>query len=437
MNQDKWNKEYKKKLVDVGEAVKQIKPGSYVFMGAFGGEPVALEEEIIKQKERLKPLTITQGTVFGKARLVEHGLEKYFRYISLFSTKDVREAIKEGRAEYVPCFFSEQPDYIEKHFSPKGDPDIACVQISPPDESGFCSLGVSVDVARRAVDCSKLVIAEVNEQMPRVHGDSFIHINKLDYIVENNCPLPEIKVPEGNSISEKIGEYIEQFIENGSTLQLGIGTIPDAVLKTLKHKKDLGIHSEMISDGVVELVESGVINCYKKSYLPGKIVVTFLIGTKKLYNFVDDNPMIMIAPVSFTNNPNVIAKNDQMISINSALQVDLVGQVASEGVNYMQISGVGGQVDFVRGANLAKNGKSIIAFPSTAKNGAISRIVCGLDAGTFITTSRNDVDYIVTEYGVAQLKNKTVKERAKALIKIAHPKFREDLTFRAKELKII
>jgi len=364
-------------------------------------------------------------------------MEKYFRYISLFSTKDVREAIREGRAEYTPCFFSEQPDYIEKHFSPKGVPDVAYTQVSPPDNSGFCSLGVSVDVARRAVDCSKLVIAEVNEQMPRVHGDSFIHISKLNYIVQNNSPLPEIKVPEGDDISNKIGKYIEQFIENGSTLQLGIGTIPDAVLKTLKYKKDLGIHSEMISDGVVELVELGVINCHKKSYLPGKLVVTFLIGTKKLYDFVDDNPMIMIAPVSFTNNPNVIAKNDKMISINSALQVDLTGQVASEAINFTQISGVGGQVDFVRGAKLAKNGKSIIAFPSTAKNGTISRIVCGLNAGTFITTSRNDVDYIVTEYGVAQLRNKSIRDRAKSLIQIAHPEFRSDLEEEAKKLHII
>jgi len=432
-----WQKQYQKKLVDIKEAIKQIKPGNYVYMGAFGGQPLAIEGEIIKQRERLKLLTICQGPVFGHTRLVESGMEQFFRYISLFSTKEVKIAIKEGRAEYVPCFFSEQPNYIEKHFSPTGPPDVACIQVSSPDNSGFCSLGVSVDIARKAADCSKLVIAEINEQMPRVHGDSFIHISKLDYIIENNSPLTEIKVPEGNGISKKIGQNIEKFIEDGSTLQLGIGSIPDAVLKTLKHKKDLGIHSEMISDGVVDLVELGVINCHKKSYLPGKIVITFLIGTKRLYDFVDDNPMIMIAPVSFTNNPNVIAKNDKIISINSALQVDLVGQVASEAINYMQISGVGGQVDFVRGANLAKEGKSIIAFPSTAKNGTISRIVCGLDAGAFITTSRNDVDYIVTEYGVAQLKNKSVKERAKSLIKIAHPEFREKLELEAKKLNMI
>jgi len=433
-----WEREYKKKLSNVEDVVNNIKPNDYIFMGAFGGQPMAIEEEIIKQRERLKLLTICQGPVFsGHTRLVEPGMEQFFRYISLFSNKEVKKAIKEKRAEYVPCFFYEQPDYIEKYFSPKGVPDVACIQVSLPDNSGFCSLGVSVDVARRAIDCSKLVIAEVNQQMPRVHGDSFIHISKFNYIVEVNSALPEIKVPEGDGISNKIGKYIEQFVENGSTLQLGIGTIPDAVLKTLKHKKDLGIHSEMISDGVVDLVESGVINCHKKSYLPGKLVVTFLIGTKKLYDFVDDNPMIMIAPVSFTNNPNVIAKNDNIISINSALQVDLVGQVASEALNYMQISGVGGQVDFVRGANLAKKGKSIIAFPSTAKNGTISRIVCGLNAGAFITTSRNDVDYIVTEYGVAQLKNKTVRERAKSLIKIAHPEFRENLEEEAKKLNII
>ncbi|MBU4349155.1 4-hydroxybutyrate CoA-transferase [bacterium] len=432
-----WQKQYQKKLVDIKEAIKQIQPGNYVYMGAFGGEPLAIEGEIINQRERLKLLTIVQSTIFGHVKLVEPGMEKYFRYISLFSTKDVREAIKEGRAEYVPCFFSEQPNYIEKHFSPTGPPDVACIQVSSPDNSGFCSLGVSVDIARKATDCSKLVIAEVNDQMPRVHGDSFIHVNKINYMVENNHSLPEIKGPKENGVTAKIGQYIGDLIEDGSTLQLGIGTIPDAVLNTLKHKNNLGIHSEMISDGVVDLVQSGVINCSKKIFLPGKIVVTFLIGTKKLYDFVDDNPMIMISPVSFTNDPNIIAQNNKMTSINSALQVDLTGQVAAEAINFKQISGVGGQVDFIRGANLAKEGKSIIAFPSTAKNGTISRIVCGLNAGTFITTSRNDVDYIVTECGVAQLKNKSVKERAKSLIKIAHPEFRESLELEAKKLNII
>ncbi len=433
----KWREKYQEKLLNVEDVVKKIKSGDYVFMGAFGGQSIAIEEELVNQKERLSPLTIVQSTVFGTTKLIEPGMEKYFRYISLFSTKDVREAIKEGRAEYMPCFFSEQPDYIEKHFSPKGVPDVACIQVSPPDNNGFCSLGVSVDIARKAADCSKMVIAEINDQMPRVHGNSFIHINKIDYVIENNHPLPKISVPEENGDVTKIGQYIGDLIEDGATLQLGIGNIPDAVLKTLKHKKNLGIHSEMISDGVVDLVESGIINCSKKTFMPGKIVVTFLIGTKKLYDFVDDNPMITIAPVSFTNNPNVIAQNDKMISINSALQVDLVGQVASEAIDYMQISGVGGQVDFVRGASLAKKGKSIIAFPSTAKNETISRIVCNFNAGTFITTSRNDVDCIVTEYGVAQLKNRSVKERAESLIQIAHPKFRKDLEEEAKKLKLI
>lgn len=437
MNQNKWKKEYKNKFVNVEEAIKNIRSGDYIFMGSFGGQPNLIEEEIVNQKERLKPLTIVQGTIFGITKLVNPGAEKYFRYISLFANKEIRTAIQEGRAEYIPCFFSKQPEYIERYFSPKGVPDVACIQVSSPDESGFCSLGVSVDVARKAADCSKIVIAEINEQMPRVHGDSFIHINKINCFVENHRALPEIKVPEGDGISDKISKYIETFIEDGSTLQLGIGTIPEAVLKTLKHKKNLGIHSEMISDGIVDLVESGVINCIKKTYMPGKLVVTFLIGTKKLYDFIDDNPMIMIAPVSFTNDPNIIAKNNKMISINSALQVDLTGQVASEAIDYLQISGVGGQVDFVRGVNLAKNGKSIIAFPSTAKNETISRIVVGLDPGTFITTSRNDVDCIVTEYGIAQLKNKSVRERARALIEIAHPKFRENLKKKAERLKII
>ena len=432
-----WETHYKKKLLSTKEAIEKIKPGSYIFMGAFGGQPKAIEKELVNQRERLKPLTIIQGTLFSSTELLTPGMEKYFRYISLFSTKDVRIAIKEGRADYVPCFFSEQPEYIEKYFSPKGVPDVACIQVSTPDRSGFCSLGVSVDVARKAADCSKMVIAEINNYMPRVHGDSFIHVSKIDYLIENHSPLPEISVSEDGDVSSRIGGFIGDLIDDGTTLQLGIGTIPDAVLGTLRHKKDLGIHSEMISDGVVDLVEAGIINCSKKTFMPGKIVVTFLIGTKKLYDFVDDNPMIMIAPVSYTNNPNIIAQNYKMVSINSALQVDLFGQVASEAIDYMQISGVGGQVDFVRGANLAKDGKSIIAFPSTAKNGEISRIVCGINAGTFITTSRNDVDYVVTEFGVAHLKNKSVRERAKSLIAITHPKFREDLKKEAEKLNIL
>jgi 4-hydroxybutyrate CoA-transferase len=431
-----WKTICKNKLLSVKEAVEKIKPKSYVFMGAFGSQPKGIEKELVNQSERLKPLTIVQGTVFGTTALLDPRMKNYFRYISLFSTKEVRIAIKEGRAEYLPCLFSEQPEYIEKYFSPNGGPDVACIQVSPPDNSGFCSLGVSVDVARKAADCSKMVIAEINNNMPRVHGDSFIHVNNIDYLIENHSPLPEIKVIEADTISSKIGEYIGELIDDESTLQLGIGTIPDAVLKTLKHKKNLGIHSEMISDGVVDLIETGVINCTKKTYMPGKIVVTFLIGTKKLYDFVNDNPMIMISPVSYTNNPNIIAQNSKMVSINSALQVDLVGQVASEAIQYMQISGVGGQVDFVRGANLAKDGKSIIAFPSTAKKGEISRIVCGHNSGTFITTSRNEVDYVATEYGIAKLKNRTVRERAKSLIAIAHPKFREDLENEAKDLNI-
>lgn len=432
-----WKEKYKSKLLSAKEAVEKIEPGSYIFIGAFAAQPKAIEKELINQRERLKLLTIVQGPVFGTTELLHPSMKGYFCYVSLFSTKEVRIAIKEGMAEYLPCFFYEQPEYIVKHFSPKGVPDVACIQVSPPDNNGFCSLGLSVDVAREAADCSKMVIAEINCNMPRVHGDSFIHISKIDYLIENHSPLLEIKAIETDGISSKIGEFIGDLIEDESTLQLGIGTIPDAVLKTLKHKKNLGIHSEMISDGVVDLIESGVINCSKKTCMPGKIVVTFLLGTKKLYDFVNDNPMFMIAPVSYTNHPNIVAQNNKMISINSALQVDLVGQVASEAINYVQISGVGGQVDFVRGANLSKDGKSIISFPSTAKNGEISRIVCGHDAGTFITTSRNDVDYVVTEYGIAKLKNKTVRERAKSLIAIAHPRFRKNLENEAKKLNIL
>lgn len=301
------------------------------------------------------------------------------------------------------------------------------IQVSPPDHSGYCSLGVSVDYTMTTAKHAKTVIAQVNSSMPRTLGDSFLHVSEIHAFVEHNAPLIELKPPSITEVEQKIGDNCAALIADGDTLQLGIGSLPDAVLHALKDKKDLGIHSEMISDGVVELVDSGVINCSRKTLHQGKIVVSFLMGTPRLYDFVHDNPMVYMAPVEYTNDPYVIRKNDNMISINSCVQVDLYGQVCSESVGLKQISAVGGQVDFVRGANMSKGGKSIIAMPSTAAGGRISKIVAQLDEGAAVTTNRNDVNYIVTEYGVAKLKGRTLRERAKALIEIAHPDFRPAL----------
>ena len=305
--------------------------------------------------------------------------------------------------------------------------DVCMLQLSPPDKHGYCSYGTSCDYTKAASECAKLVIAEINPNMPRVLGDNFIHISNIDYIVEIDYPLPELKSKPINDVEKAIGENCAKLIENGSTLQLGIGSIPDAVLMFLHDKKDLGIHSEMVSDGIVDLFNEGIINNKQKSLHQNKIVLTFMMGTKKLYDFVNDNPVIEMHPVDYVNHPVVVSKNNKMVSINSCLQVDLFGQVNSESIDGKQFSGVGGQVDYVRGAGMSKDGKSIIAMPSTASKGAISRIVPKLDSGASVTTSRNDIHYIVTEYGIADIRGKTLKERAKALISIAHPKFRNEL----------
>jgi 4-hydroxybutyrate CoA-transferase len=359
----------------------------------------------------------------GKAGYAQPGMEEHFRHNAIFVGGTTRDAVASGRGDFTPCFFSEVP----KLFRTSLPVDVALIQVTPPDEHGYCSFGVSNDYTKPAAECAKLVIAEVNDQMPRTMGDCFIHISEIDYVVESSHPVIELKPARIGEVERAIGENCASLIEDGATLQLGIGAIPDAVLLFLRDKKDLGIHSEMISDGVVELVEAGVITNKAKTIHPGKIVVTFLMGTKKLYDFANNNAMLEMYPVDYVNDPTVIMKNSKMVSINSCVQVDLMGQVASESVGLKQISGVGGQLDFVRGSNMCKDGKSIIAMPATAAKGTVSKIVPLLDEGAAVTTSRNDVDYVVTEFGIAHLKGKNLRERARALINIAHPNFREGL----------
>ena len=359
----------------------------------------------------------------GKAPYCQPGMEKHFRHNALFVGGSTRKAVEEGRGDYTPCFFHEIPKLFTDGTLPV---DVAFLQLSEPDENGVCSYGVSVDYTQPAAEAAKLVIAQINKNMPYTYGNG-INLKDIDYIVEKDEPLIELQPPKIGETEHKIGEYVASLIHDGDTLQLGIGAIPDAVLSFLGDKKDLGIHSEMFSDGVVDLARKGVITNKKKTIDQGKFVSCFLMGTKKLYDFVNNNPDVLMERVDYTNDPFVVAKIDNIISINSAMQVDLMGQVNAEMIGYKQFSGVGGQVDFVRGASRAKGGKAIIAMPSTAGHGKISKIVPLLDEGAAVTTSRNDVDYIITEFGIAPLKGRTLRQRAIALIKIAHPDFREGL----------
>lgn len=419
-----WLSMYKKKVVTSHEAVKYIHSGDRVVLGHCVNEPSLLVDAMIENHAQYENVEIVHMVPMGKGEYAAPEMQKHFRHNAIFVGSSTRQAVSEGRADYTPCFFHEVPKLFREGTLPV---DVAMVTLSSPDRQGFCSLGVSVDYTREAVRCAKTVIACINDKMPRTMGDTFIHISEVDHIVETSQELTELKPPKIDVVERAIGEFCATLIEDESTLQLGIGAIPDAVLLFLKDKKDLGIHSEMISDGVVELVEAGVITNSKKTLHKGKIIVTFLMGTKRLYDFVDNNPMVELYPVDYVNNPLTIMKNRRMVSINSCVQVDLMGQVVADTLGLKQFSGVGGQVDFVRGASMAEDGKSIIAMPSTAANGKVSRIVALIDEGAAVTTSRNDVDYIVTEFGIAKLKGKTLKERGRLLINVAHPDFKPNL----------
>ena len=386
------------------------------------GEPSYLLDAMVANASAYRDVELVHMVAMGKGDYCKPEYAENFRHNAIFVGGSSREAVADGRADFTPSFFFEVP----RLFSTTMPVDVALVMVTPPDENGMCSLGVSVDYTQEAVKQAKLVIAQINPQMPWTGPNSLVSVKDLDVIVEHDAPLIELKPGKIGEIEKAIGEHCASLVPDGATLQLGIGAIPDAVLLFLKDKKDLGIHSEMFSDGVVELAEAGVITNAKKSLNPGKFVVAFLMGTKRLYDFVNHNPDVDMRPVDYVNHPFVVAQNDNLISINSCVQVDLMGQVASETVGSKQISGVGGQVDFVRGASAAKGGVSIIAMPSTVK-GKISKIVPLLDEGAAVTTSRNDVDYIVTEYGVAHLKGETLRQRARNLIAIAHPDFRDEL----------
>ena len=426
-----WKEIYKERICTPDDAIKKIAGVKRIVFGHACAESTILTDALLKNKELFNKTEIIHMVAMAKGEYAKKENSKYFRHNALFVGASTREAANSSYGDYTPSFFFEIPRLFEKGASLT--PDVAIIQVSSPDEHGYCSYGLSCDYTKSATENATIVIAQVNKFMPRTLGNCFINIKDIDYIIEYDSPILELKIPVIGEIEKKIGEYCASLIKDGDTLQLGIGAIPDAVLTFLKDKKDLGIHSEMISDGVVDLVNLGVINNKRKTFNNGKSIVSFLMGSKKLYDYIDNNPEIELHPVDYVNNPFIIAQNDNLISVNSAIQVDLMGQVNAESIAYKQFSGTGGQVDFVRGASFSKGGKSIIALPSTAAKGTISKIVFTLDEGATVTTSRNDVDYIITEYGIAHLKGKTLRERAKALISIAHPNFREELTRKAEE----
>lgn len=425
---------YDDKKMSLKEALSYIKPGDHIFIGSACGEPQYLVKGLVNMASHLADNEILHVHTLGVAPYTKPRYSGRFRLNAFFVGINTRRAVAEGRADYTPTFLSDLPYLIR---SGAIQIDVALIQVTPPDEHGFCSLGVSVDVTKPAAEKAKLVIAQVNRRMPRVLGDSFIHAKNIDIIVEHDEPILELQRSEPDIVSERIAKYVSDLIEDESTLQIGIGTVPDAILDYLTDKRDLGIHTELLTEGVVDLVEEGVVTCAKKTINRGKIIASFAMGTRKLYDFIDNNPMVEFYPSDYVNNPFVIAQHEKMVAINQALEVDLTGQVCSDSLGYKFYSGLGGQADFMRGARLSKGGKAITVLPSTAKDGRISRIKDFLSRGAGVVLTRGDVDYVVTEYGVAYLRGKTIGERALALISIAHPKFRNKLLERAKRYNYV
>ncbi|EMI72019.1 acetyl-CoA hydrolase/transferase family protein [Leptospira noguchii] len=404
-------------------AISSVKSGQRVFVHSAAAAPTLLIQTLVSRANELTNVEMIHLHTEGKAAYAEPGMEGKFFTNSLFVAANTRKAVEEGRGDYIPIFLSECPSLFRKGILPI---DVALIQVSPPDKHGFCSLGVSVDISKAAVETAKTVIAQVNVNMPRTHGDGIIHVNKIHSFIEGNLPLHEHFSEQPSDIELAIGKNVASLVEDGATLQMGIGAIPNAVLTCLTSHKDLGIHTEMFSNGVMELVQKGIITGIHKKKHPGKIVSGFVMGTKKLYDFIDDNPEVSMLDIGYINDPHVIRKNPKVTAINSAVEVDLTGQVCADTIGTKQYSGVGGQMDFIRGASLSEGGKPIIALPSTTSKGE-SRIVSLLKPGADVVTTRAHVHFIVTEYGIANLYGKNLRQRAKELISIAHPNHRESL----------
>jgi 4-hydroxybutyrate CoA-transferase len=428
-----WVEQYKNKIVNADEAVMAVQSGNRIFLTGNCSVPTITLEALVRRARELHNVEICHALTIGSADYVSPEMKGHLQVNALFIGPNVRAAVQEGRADFTPVLLSEFPRLFKEGHLPV---DVAMVHLSPPDEHGFCSFGVEVGLSKTVAESSKIIIAEVNEKMPRTLGDSFIHVNKIDYIIPVNYPLPEVPMGgEGDEVVQTIAAHIAELIPDGATMQMGLGSIPDAVLKYLYDKKDLGVHTELFSDGVIDLVEAGVLTNARKTLHQGKIIAGFILGNERLYNWCHNNPLIEFHRSEYVNDPFVIAQNDRMVAINAALEIDLTGQVCADSIGPKLYSGVGGQLDFIYGASRSKGGVPIIALPSKTKN--FSRIVGMLKHGAGVVTTRNHVHYIVTEYGVANLYGKTIRQRATSLIGIAHPEFREDLHRQAKELNYI
>lgn len=420
-----WKELYKSRVVTTEEAFSQIKNGDTLVPSHAAGEPRYLFNKLVEMKDRFENVKIVQGLNIGEAPYAAEDCYGHFEVNSFFLGKNNRKCCQEGRGEIIPIHFYAQPTAMREGYIPV---DVGFIQVTPPDEDGYVNMGTSCDQTRVVVEKSRVTIAQVNKNMPHLCGATKLHVSEIDYFVEYDEDIYEIPlISSEDPIAEKIGYHISTLIEDGATLQMGQGTVPNAILKFLAEKKDLGIHTEVFSDNLIPLIEAGVVNGSKKNIDKGKIVATFVQGTKAFYKYVDNNPIVQLMPVDYTNDVGIIAQNDNVVAINSALEVDLMGQVVADSIGSKMFSGVGGQLDFLRGAEQSKNGKPIIALPSTAKNGTLSRIVAVLKQGTPVTTTRQDVHYVVTEYGIADLFGKSITQRCEALINIAHPQFREQL----------
>jgi acyl-CoA hydrolase len=428
-----WQERFADKIRSAEQAVAVVRPGHRVFVGSGAGEPQTLVEAL-SERPGLSDTEIVHILTLGVATYAEPRFGDRFRHNAYFIGPNVREAVNQGRADYTPIFLSEIPRLFR---SGRTVLDVAMISVSPPDRHGYCSYGVSTDIVKSAAESARLVIAEINEQMPRALGDCFIHVKDIGFVVPSDRPVLEAVPAEPDEMAKRIGRHIAKLVVDGATLQLGIGTIPDAVLHFLTDFKGLGVHTEMFSDGIIPLVEQGVIDNSQKTLHRGKIVASFIMGSRRLYDFVDNNPLVEFHPTEYVNDPFIIAQNDKMISINAAIEVDLTGQICSDSLGEMFYSGIGGQVDFTRGASRSRGGRPIIALPSTTEDGTISRIVPQLKPGAGVVTSRGDAHYVVTEYGAAYLHGKTVRERALALIHVAHPKFRPWLLAEAKTRHLV
>ncbi len=410
--------------VSAEEAVKKVRSGNRVFIHGSAATPVYLVTALQQRHEELKNVELVSITNIGGIDFDQPAYRKSFFFNSLFVSANTRNVVNSRDGDYVPIFLSQIPQLFRKDILPI---DVALIHVSPPDTHGFCSLGTSVDIARAAVDTAKIIIAQVNPNMPRTHGDGFLHVSKIDSLVWYECELPEVDYAAKTSDAvSAIGKNVASLIDDGATLQLGIGSIPDQVLLNLTGHKDLGIHTEMLSDGVIPLIESGVINNRLKKLNVGRSVTGFMLGTKKLYDFVNDNPQIRVMDISYVNDTSIIRQNPGVTAINSAIEIDLTGQVCADSIGTYQFSGIGGQMDFMRGASLSENGKPIIALPSTTSKG-MSRIVPYLKEGAGVVTTRGHVHWVITEYGMVDLFGKNLKQRGKALISIAHPAHQQDL----------